>query len=377
MRILLPIVLLSLAALLVDYYVYRNWRRFAIRRPRARWTLPVYRVLMSVMPLVLPLYFALSDWWSVEPKAVRFVVVGLWLTWYVPKGLIALALALKDVGRFVMWLFAWFKRRLASEPALASDGGPAEDHTESLDLTDMKRISRGEFLRQMGWTAASVPFVLVGYSVFRGLYDFDVRRVDVPIPGLPRAFDGLRIAQLSDLHAGSLFSAKPMEEAVDLVLAEKPDLVTITGDYVNHDAAETPLILPALDRLRAPLGVFGSLGNHDHYADVNAVARQVNATSVDLLVNDARTLAVDGARLHVVGTDNTGFGQRHGDLDAAMRNRPPERRRRDDSPRARPDVLGQRTSGRAGTPSTSRSRGTRTAGRSASNSGLRGGASRV
>jgi hypothetical protein len=247
MRILLPIALLSLAALLVDWYVYRNWRRFAVRRPRARWTLPVYRVLMAAMPLVLPLYFSVSNWWSVEPKAVRFVVVGLWLTWYVPKGLIALALALKDAARFVMWLFAWFKR----QPALVPDDGPEEERRVPLDLTDMKRISRGEFLRQMGWTAASVPFVLVGYSVFRGLYDFDVTRVDVPIPGLPRAFDGLRIAQLSDLHAGSLFSAKPMEEAIDLVLAETPDLVTITGDYVNHDAAETSLILPALDRLRA------------------------------------------------------------------------------------------------------------------------------
>jgi predicted MPP superfamily phosphohydrolase len=142
--------------------------------------------------------------------------------------------------------------------------------------------------------------------------------VDVPIPSLPRQFDGLRIAQLSDLHAGSLFSARPMEDAVDLVLAERPDLVTITGDYVNHDAAELATILPALDRLRAPLGVFGSLGNHDHYADVRRVARDVDATAVDLLVNDARTLAIDGARLHVAGTDNTGFGQRHGDLDAAL-----------------------------------------------------------
>ena len=316
MRYLLPIVLVSLAVLAVDYYVYRNWRPFALRRKRRRWTLPVYRALMAAMPLVLPVYFLLSNWWDVEPKAVRFVVVGLWLTWYVPKALLAIVLALKDAGRGVTWLFAWFKARLAPIEASAD---AAEPPREPLDLADMRQISRKEFLRQMGWTAASVPFVVVGYSVFRRLYDFDVVRVDVPIPGLPRAFDGLRIAQLSDLHAGSLFSDRPMEDAVDLVLAERPDLVTITGDYVNHDHREAPTILPALDRLRAPLGVFGVLGNHDHYADVGRVARQVDATAVDLLVNDARTLTVDGASLHVVGTDNTGFGQRYGDLDAAMR----------------------------------------------------------
>lgn len=323
MQTVLPALLLSVVALLVDYYVYRNWRRFALRRRRRRWTLPVYRGLMAVMPAVLPVYFALSSWWAVEPKGLRMLVIGAWLTWYVPKGILAIIFSAKDLGRFVIWLFGWFREALAPEPEMVAV--PVEDVPPEpgpvLDLTDMKRINRAEFLRQMGWTAASVPFVLVGYSVFRRLYDFDVVHVDVPIPGLPRQFDGLRIAQLSDLHAGSLFSARPMEEAVDLVLSEKPDLVTVTGDYVNHDAAEAPLILPALDRLRAPLGVYGSLGNHDHYADVLSVAKQVDATEIDLLVNEARTLEIDGARLHVVGTDNTGFGQRFADLPGAMGQR--------------------------------------------------------
>lgn len=333
----LPALLLSALALLVDYYVYRNWRRFALRRRRRRWTLPLYRGLMAVMPAVLPVYLALSAWWAVEPKGLRQLVVGLWLTWYVPKALLAVVFAAKDLGRFVIWLFGWFRQMLAPEPEMVArpvEDAPARDGpgengsgengaTSALDLTDMKRINRAEFLRQMGWTAASVPFVLVGYSVFRRLYDFDVVHVEVPIPGLPRQFEGLRIAQLSDLHAGSLFSARPMEEAVDLVLGERPDLVAVTGDYVNHDAAEAPLILPALDRLRAPLGVFGSLGNHDHYADVLAVARQVDATAIDLLVNEARTLEIDGARLHVVGTDNTGFGQHFADLPAALAQRRP------------------------------------------------------
>ena len=311
MNVLLPVVLLSLAALAVDYYVYRNWRRFAM--PRWRWTLPLYRALMLAMPVVLPVYFHLSRWWTVEPKGVRLVVVGLWLTWYVPKLLIAAVLAVKDLARFAIWLFAWFKHTL--------DDDASEPERERIDLADMRTMSRSEFLQKVGWTAASAPFLVVGYSVFRRLYDFDVVRVDVPVPGLPRQLDGLRIAQLSDLHAGSLFSERPMHDAVDLVLAESPDLVTLTGDYVNHDAAETPLILPALDRLAAPLGVFGVLGNHDHYADVRRVAQQIGATPVDLLVNDARSLAVDGARLHVVGTDNTGFRQHHADLPRAMGRR--------------------------------------------------------
>ncbi|MDX1530129.1 MAG: metallophosphoesterase [Rhodothermales bacterium] len=309
---LVPAVLLSFLLLAVDAYVYRNWRPFARARPRLRWTLRLYPVLAVLMPLVIPLYVLSSNWWEVEPKGLRFAVVAAWLVWYVPKALLAVGLAVKDGARFASWLFGWFREQL--QPASA-----ATEERTGLDLSDMQRMSRAEFLRTMGWTAAGVPFVLVGYSVFRHLYDFQVHRVEVPIPGLPRQLDGLRIAQLSDLHAGSLFSARPMEDAVDLVNAERPDLVAVTGDYVNHDHREAALVLPALDRLRAGLGAFGCLGNHDHYADVGRVARLVDATAVDLLVNDGQTLEIDGARLHVVGTDNTGFGQRYANLPRALR----------------------------------------------------------
>lgn len=303
----------------LDYYVFRNWRHFArYRRWRLGWTLPAYRVLLWVMPAVLPVYFFFSRWWEVEPKLIRLLIIGLWALYYVPKVPIAAVLALKDAARGVTWLFRWFQARLASSAEAASAPAAQAEAVEApLDLADMNRITRGEFLRRMGWTAASVPFVVVGYGVFRTLYHFEVHRVEVPVAGLPRALDGLTMAQLSDLHAGSLFSAQPMEEAVDLTLAQRPDVIVVTGDYVNSDAAETPLILPALARLRADLGVYGCLGNHDHYADVQRVAAQVRAAGLDLLVNAHRELAVDGARLYLIGTDNTGFNQRFADLPRA------------------------------------------------------------
>lgn len=314
-------ILFSLVAILgplvLDYYVFRNWRRFVAYRKKAGhartfgWTLPLYRVLMVVMPLALPLYFLYSNWWSVEPKLPRALFFGVLAVYYVPKALIALALLIKDGAQFVMWLFAWFQEQLLGD---ADD----EKNEENLDLADMKRASRRAFLHEVGWSAASVPFVLVGYSVFRTLYDFEIHRVDVPIAGLPRQLDGLTIAQLSDLHAGSFFSEKPMHEAVATIQDLRPDLVTITGDFVNHDAGELGLILPALNKLQADLGVYGCLGNHDHYAHVREVTRQVRTTPVDLLVNQHRTLEVDGARLHIVGVDNTGFNQNHADMQAAL-----------------------------------------------------------
>ena len=321
----------------VDFYVYRNWRAFAGRRRSSRVFLAVYRVLFFGMPLVLPAYAAASEWWAVEPKLLRALAIGCWALWYVPKVPIALILFLKDTARFAGWLFDWFQRALAPKPVLVAPGPgalppdagylppeaaprtPEEPQPDDpLDLSDMKRMSRADFLRKMGWSAAGVPFVIVGYGLFRGLYDFELHEITVSVPGLPRALDGLRIAQISDLHAGSFFSPKPMREAAEIINGLRPDLITITGDYVNHDVREAGVILPALDRLRAPLGVYGCLGNHDHYAVVQDVADRVNATSVDLLINAHRTLEIDGARLHLVGTDNTGFNQRFADLPGAL-----------------------------------------------------------
>ena len=303
--------------LLLDYYVFRNWRRFAQVRPRLRWTLPVYRVMMFVMPFTLPVYMLTSNWWTVEPKLARALFIGFWMTYYAPKMIIALVLLIKDALHFVGWLFGWFQRHLLPDHPEAATPAPG-DTAPSLDLADIKQTSRRDFLRTMGWSAATVPYVLVGYSVFRTLYDFEIYRIDVPVAGLPRALDGVTIAQLSDLHAGSFFSERPMDDAVALVQELRPDLITITGDFVNHDAAEMERIIPALRRLKADLGVYGCLGNHDHYARISQVVGHVRASSVDLLINEHRTLAIDGARLHLIGTDNTGFSQYYADLPRAL-----------------------------------------------------------
>ncbi len=312
----------SVALLLLDYYVFRNWRRFAEYRRWARRTLPLYRISLWVMPLVLPVYFAVSRWWEVEPKLVRALVLGFWALYYLPRGMIAVGLAVKDAVRFVNWLFAWFQERLLPAPpapAYATAPAPhAPPTAPAVDLSDMKRYPRRDFMQRVGWGAATLPFVVVGYGVFRTLYDFAVYRVDVPIAGLPRALDGLTVAQLSDLHAGSFFSPKPMHEAVELVRALKPDLITITGDFVNHDVGELPVILPALKQLDADLGVYACLGNHDHYAQTRPLIDTIRESGVDLLVNEHRSLPIGGARLHVVGTDNTGFYQRFADLPLAL-----------------------------------------------------------
>lgn len=310
----------------LDWYVYRHWRFFVKHRPRKKTSLlnlslPIYLFFMGVMPATLPLYFTFSRWWEVEPKLARALFVGFWGFYYLPKMIIAAALGLKDFGRFTIWLFQWFqktlRRKAITEKAQVTSAPTAETLSPPLDLIDMKQLSRRAFIERMGWTASAIPFVVTGYSVFRTLYDFKVHTVDIPLPHLPPALDGLTVLQLSDLHAGSFFSERPMLDAADIIKSLKPDLITITGDYVNNNDAELERILPALNALEAPLGVYGCLGNHDHYANTQAVADRLKHTPVRLLVNEHETITIDGANLHVLGTDNTGFNQNYADLNKA------------------------------------------------------------
>ena len=156
-----------------------------------------------------------------------------------------------------------------------------------------------------------------------------VRRVDVPIPGLPRALDGLRIGQLSDFHRGPLMPRSRVERAVALMVAEAPDLVALTGDFVSYWPGYTAELGEILAPLHPPLGTFACTGNHEHWTDPDRIAAALRAAGVTVLRNQHRMVAVNGAQLCVVGVDDAGFfgfSLHHADpaddLPAALANSP-------------------------------------------------------
>jgi uncharacterized protein len=153
-------------------------------------------------------------------------------------------------------------------------------------------------------------------------------RTKLHFPALPAALEGLRIALLTDLHANRHTPRRLIERAVRLANAEAPDLIAITGDVAESEAA-LELTLDSLAKLRAPLGVFIVPGNHD-YRDVgierwhDAVGRRRTLVN---LTNRARVVDVEGggddvARLCVAGVDDLSHGSPR--LDGL-----PPRRRRD------------------------------------------------
>lgn len=155
-------------------------------------------------------------------------------------------------------------------------------------------------------TVAYAAGLVVGvWSVFVRRRWVRVRTIDVTVAKLPRAFDGFRIVQLSDLHVGSLCPRARALRWVRIANGLGADLVALTGDYVTSGVAFHRDIADALTALRAPAGVVAVLGNHDYFGDGEPLIGLMRAGSITVLRNERTVIEREGARLVVAGVDDT------------------------------------------------------------------------
>ncbi len=136
-----------------------------------------------------------------------------------------------------------------------------------------------------------------GLAITGGVGYFSSKRlekvyVDVPLAGLPKRLDGLKIGVMSDFHAGAFTTREDILQAVGMVNEESPDLITLLGDYVDgaysrsrENVEKGAYVFDALQKLRAPLGVYAVLGNHDHWTDAGLVRRNLSRPPVAILDN--------------------------------------------------------------------------------------------
>ena len=144
----------------------------------------------------------------------------------------------------------------------------------------------------------------------------------------------MKIGQISDIHSGSFYNQTAVKGGVDMLLAEKPDVIFFTGDLVNNLASELKDYKDIFSKVKAPLGVFSTLGNHDygeyHFGTEPSAAKAKNLELVkqseremgwDLLMNENRTLKVDNEEIGIIGVENWGAGLRfpkYGNLKKAL-----------------------------------------------------------
>ena len=148
---------------------------------------------------------------------------------------------------------------------------------------------------------AVLAMAVAGWGVWTGVRVPDIRRVEIPVTGLPAAFDGFRIVQLTDLHCSSAARKGRTAGIVAQVNALDPDLVCITGDFVDGSPAQRAEDLAPLRDLKARHGVFGCSGNHEYIYSYPAWRAVYAACGVTMLDNAHRVIEKDGARLALGG----------------------------------------------------------------------------
>lgn len=176
-------------------------------------------------------------------------------------------------------------------------------------ITDVFRLLR-RLLRRKAPAAARpglppvlllISLLLAALGTHAALRVPSVTPVEIVVPGLPAAWDGLTVAQLSDVHASKTFPGNWLAGVVDAVNAARPDLIVITGDLFDGSPRQRFDDLRPLRRLRAPLGVYACPGNHEYYSGLTAWRPRFSSLGILLLENDHVLLRRNGAELILAG----------------------------------------------------------------------------
>jgi predicted MPP superfamily phosphohydrolase len=178
---------------------------------------------------------------------------------------------------------------------------------------------RRKALGWLGVALGTIPFlgILDGWQFGRSRYR--IKKHIARIPGLPEAFRGFRIVQISDIHSGSFTDPDEVQKGIDAVLEANGDAVVFTGDLVNNTADEIEPWMERFSQIKAPHGVFSILGNHDYgdyvpwpspevkEANLDRLARNQAEMGWTLLRNQRAVLTKDGAELELLGIENWGL----------------------------------------------------------------------
>lgn len=169
------------------------------------------------------------------------------------------------------------------------------------------RLSRRRFLAAVRNVVAGYALAGAGGYLYGSRIEAEwltVRRLTLPIRGLPAAADGLRLVQLSDFHLRPVTEIDHIRRAVSLANSLQPDVIVLTGDYVTVQAEDIFELAPVLGGLNARLGVFTVLGNHDLWTNRNVVTQGLRQAGLPVLINQG--LSVGG--LYLAGLDDAWSG---------------------------------------------------------------------
>ena len=283
--------ILDLIAFQGFYIVTKNYSYYTIHRVNYSY----WAVSLSCYVLIL---FAQFMGWSGWNKYFKTYSTSILFMIIASKLLLDIFVLTADI----IILFQWVLMKLFHLFSIA------ELHAFTVNLS--------EIIIKIGLIAASILFFTMIYGMLFNTYKYQTKKLKLILPNLPGSFNGFKIVQISDLHAGSFLNSKPLTKIVKIINEQKADIVFFTGDLVNGKYQEVLPYIDILKQIDTKFGVCSVLGNHDYGDHTNWQNKEAKLNNIqklkevheklgwDLLCDEHRTIEQNGEHITVIGVEN-------------------------------------------------------------------------
>jgi len=314
MRSPLGLIIFIVILLLIDYYIFQSVKTiYQTYSSNSKQLIGIVFWSVSSFNIITIFLFNLFSKNFSGNKFVTYlfsIVIGI----IIAKIIAVLFFLVDDIRRVLQWGFV--KTSTIINPNSEQEAN----------------ISRSVFMSWLGIAASGTLFGTLLYG-FKNKYSYQLRKEKLHFKNLPTAFRGLKILHISDIHAGSFLDKKDVELGIDLILKQQADLILFTGDLVNNAASEMKNYKDLFSLIKAPLGVFSVLGNHD-YGDYvqwpqDGISKEENLNLLkqthaemgwNLLMNQHQLIEKEGEKIAILGIENwsaKGNFPKYGDLKKA------------------------------------------------------------
>ena len=283
---------------LIDIYCFQGFKVLCLSAaPRTRTILYVSYWTISVAALAMLLLLPALQFQH-QAKLMRSTIFALIAGLFFAKFLASVFFMVDDLRRGFQWIGG--RIFLNKGSAISSEG---------------EGISRSVFLSWAGTLVGTGLFGSLLYG-FTNKYRYQVRKVKLSYPNLPASFKGLKIVHISDIHSGSFNDKQAVQHGVEKIMALQPDLVLFTGDLVNNTADEMDDYKDVFSQVKAPMGVYSTLGNHDYGDYVQWDSPELKKANLDrlkgvhaelgwrLLMNEHIVFERNDDRIALIGIEN-------------------------------------------------------------------------
>jgi predicted MPP superfamily phosphohydrolase len=322
--------LIVLFALGDIFFLWWGDRRLRPLRKSKTW-----RTLLAAL---IGAQFLMLVWWTLFPGTLRGLGSGFWkpvsawlYMWHLlvlPATLIALGF-----GYLILGLGRLFTRLVMALPNTAPAAGaaataiaptPAKTDEPVFGTVTGPAVVYPSRRQILAAAAAFAPQAALGGTLLLSASQtgkFRIRRMEVSLPTLPPALDGVTLAHVSDTHVGRFVGSHELEAIVAATAGLKPDLVVFTGDLIDFNLADLPPAIAAMRELAkvAPLAM--CVGNHDLFEDGRQFRRRIRAADLNLVANDVMPVTLRGQRIDLLGLDwGTPAAPRAAEIEPHMRD---------------------------------------------------------